>query len=109
MELTQQNSNLEGRTAMRANQRLDFDALRDEASAAVGESGLTQRDLASALGVSPGAMSNALSRSGARFWKLQARIIEHLTPYRIEEEVVRTYRAVRQEKSASDQERNEQR
>jgi len=68
--------------------RMNYDELRERAARAVSESGRTQVRLADELDVSPGAMSRALSESGPKFSNLQRRIIEHLTPYRIEQRVV---------------------
>ena len=72
---------------MRDGTEMDFDALRAEAARAVEASGHTQSDVAGALDVHRSAVSRALKTSGGKFQELQRRIIEHLTPYRIERRV----------------------
>lgn len=68
--------------------KMDHDELRRQAARAAEDADLTQTQLARALGVSPGAVSRALSESGPKFARLQRRILEHLTPYHIRERVV---------------------
>lgn len=67
---------------------MDYEALCEEAARVVAESGYSQTQLADELEVSTGAMSRALSESGPKFSRLQRRILERLTPYRIKEHVV---------------------
>ena len=68
--------------------KLDFDALRAEAMAAPEACGRTQTEIAGELGVHRSAVSRAVKTVGPKFQDLQRRIIEHLTPYRIERRVV---------------------
>lgn len=67
---------------------MDYEALCKEASRAVTESDYSQTQLADELEVSTGAMSRALSESGPKFSRLQRKILERLTSFRIEEQVV---------------------
>lgn len=67
---------------------MDYEALCEEAARVVAESNYSQTKLADELEVSTGAMSRALSESGPKFSRLQRRILERLTPYRIKEHVV---------------------
>lgn len=69
---------------VRHRQILDFEGLRQEASTAIKEAGLSQAEVARALNVSKGAVSRALKEDGPG-WQadLQIRIIEHLTDYQI--------------------------
>lgn len=69
---------------------MDYEALRREATQTVEQSGSTQTEIANELEVTAGALSRALSESGPKFSRLQRRILQHLTPYRIERHVVFT-------------------
>jgi len=80
---------------MRDGTEMDFNALRDEAAAAIEQSGKTQTEIADALDVHRSAVSRALKTAGTKFQELQRRIIEHLTPYRIKRHV--TFKAHRRE------------
>lgn len=81
---------------MRHNQKLTYADLLKEAQEAAATYRGTQAQLATELGVTPGALSQALNTEGGRFIKLQVRVIEKLTDYQIEEEpVVVTFRAVK--------------
>lgn len=73
---------------MQNKMKLDYEELREQAVRAVDESDFTQSRLAMELNVSTGAISRALSESGSKFSSLQQRIIEYLTPYRVEQHVV---------------------
>lgn len=76
------------RIPVRHDQILDYEALREEAAAAVASAvaaGRRQYEIADTLGVSAGALSKALTNAGARFAKLQQRAIDELTPYRVHE------------------------
>lgn len=66
---------------------LTYDMLRQTARDAYQESGITQVELAQALDVSQSSISQALATAGPKFAHLQRRIIEHLTPYKVTEEV----------------------
>ena len=82
---------------MRHNQRLTFEELRDETQAAVEQFAESQSALARELGVTRGAVSRAVKEAGSALSSLQCRIIEHLTGYRVEEEVEVSFRALRKE------------
>ena len=71
---------------MRKGQKLDYEALRREAKAAIEGSGKSQAQVGRELGVSRGAVSRAVKETGSKLASLQRRIIEHLTDYRLEEE-----------------------
>lgn len=71
---------------MRKGQKLDFEALRREALAAIEQSGKSQSQVGRELDVSRGAVSRAVKEAGSKLASLQRRIIEHLTAYRLEEE-----------------------
>jgi len=73
---------------MRDGMEMDYEILCNEAARIFAESNYSQTQLADELEVSTGAMSRALSESGPKFSRLQRRILERLTPYRIEEYVV---------------------
>lgn len=81
---------------MRHNQRLTVEQLRQEAYDAVKGSGRSQVDIARGLGVTEGAVSQAIREKGTRLADLQRRIIEYLTPYTIEREP-QTWRARKSE------------
>ena len=72
--------------AMRHNQRLTVEELREEAFTAISNSGKRQADVARDLDVTEGAVSRALKETGTHLAGLQQRIIEHLTPYQLERE-----------------------
>ena len=76
---------------MRHNERMSLDGLREATAKAVADSGKTQRQVAEDLGVTPGAISRALNETNSALAGLQRRIIEHLTGFRLEEEVRVTY------------------
>jgi predicted transcriptional regulator len=84
------------RPPVRKNQTLTYEELQREAAKAVAESGKRQVDLAESLGVTQGAISQALRRSGSKYSSLQSRIISHLTPFEVEEQVETTFRVLRQ-------------
>lgn len=65
-------------------QELSFEQLRQETAKAVREAPCTQSDLADELDVHKSSVSRAVNRAGPHFWKLQRKIIEHLSPHRIE-------------------------
>jgi predicted transcriptional regulator len=69
---------------MREGTELTPEMLRDEAAAAVERSGQSQAAVARELGVHRSAVSRAVKEVSPNFYKLQRRIIEHLTPYRLE-------------------------
>lgn len=71
---------------MQSGQELDHEALRRETEAAVERSGKSQSQVGRELGVSRGAVSRAVKEAGGKLSNLQCRIIEHLTPYRLDEE-----------------------
>jgi predicted transcriptional regulator len=72
---------------------MDYEQLRAEAAAAVTDAAETQREVAMALGVAESSVSRALKEPGPKFQELQTRIIERLTPYRIERHI--TFKAHR--------------
>lgn len=79
---------------MRQNQTFTgYEELHRLALEAVRDSGKTQAAVAEDLGKSTGAVSRALKEPGSRFASLQKEIVEHLTPYRVEEEL--TFRLVK--------------
>ncbi len=71
---------------MQSGQELDYESLRRETEAAVERSGKSQSQVGRELGVSRGAVSRAVKEAGSKLSSLQCRIIEHLTPYRLDEE-----------------------
>jgi predicted transcriptional regulator len=84
---------------MEAGTTLDYEALR-RATADALATAPTQAAVAEALGVSPSAVGHAKNRTGAKVARMQRRIIEHLTPYRVEEEEprFRIHRRTREER-----------
>ena len=66
---------------------LTYDMLRQTARDAYRDGNATQVELAQALDVSQSSVSQALATTGPKFAHLQRRIIEHLTPYEVVEEV----------------------
>ena len=70
---------------MRHNQTLDYDGLLREAQKAVKDSGETQTAVADRLGVTGPAVNHALKKKGGTYARLQRRIIEELTGFRVEE------------------------
>ena len=71
---------------LRHNETLDYEGLRREAETAAG--GHRQADLAEALGVSQPAVSMALREAGPKRASLQRQIIEALTDFVVEEELL---------------------
>ena len=63
---------------MRKGQVLTYAELHRECAAAVATCGKSQRAIALALGVSDGALSNAVNNAGARYARLQARVLQYL-------------------------------
>lgn len=86
---------------LRHNQHLGYDDLRDEAASAIASYDGTQTALAEELGYTRAYISRAKSESGPQIAKVQAEIIERLTPYRLEEKAVVTFRVVRQSEKGS--------
>jgi phage tail tape-measure protein len=80
---------------MRDGTEMSFTDLRDEAKAAVDDAGKSYAEMGRELDVHRTAVARAVKEAGAKFQKLQRRIIEHLTPYRIERRV--TFKAHRDE------------
>jgi predicted transcriptional regulator len=83
---------------MRDGTEMDHDGLRDAVRDALASADTTQRAVAEALGVSEAAVSMAKREAGSRRTELQRRILEHLTPYTVEERV--TFKARRKDASA---------
>ena len=82
---------------MRHNQRLDYETLCDEAAEAVRLNPKQKQEIAEELGRSAAAISRAIREAGPKFAQLQREIIAHLTDYRVEENVIVEFRAVRKE------------
>lgn len=80
---------------MRHNQLYDYEGLREEARRIFEESGLTQTQLADKMQRSQSVISRALNEPNSAFAKTLREIIDHLSDYRIEEEVEVNFRAVR--------------
>ena len=78
---------------MRHNQRLDFEALRQEAAAAIEHSGQTRAEIARQLDKDRSSITRATKEAGPKFAQLQRDIIGLLTEYRVVEET--QFRAVR--------------
>lgn len=72
---------------MRDGTELSFDELRDETAEAVEESGRSQAEVARELDMHRSAVSRAVKESGPRVQKIQRRVIQHLTPYRVDRHV----------------------
>jgi hypothetical protein len=70
---------------MRDGTTLTFEDLRREAAAALDDADETQSAVAEALGVHRSSVSHARKIAGPRYAELQRRIVEHLTPYAVEE------------------------
>jgi transcriptional regulator with XRE-family HTH domain len=86
---------------MRSGQTLTYEDLRRAVADALDNAGVTQRAVAEALGVSPSAVGHAKNRTGAKVARMQRRILEHLTGYRIEEEPrFLVHRSTREEREA---------
>ena len=66
---------------------MSYDELRQAVARAIEEGGHSQAQIAREIGVTRGAISRAAKESGDTLWKLQARIIEHLTGSIIEKEI----------------------
>ncbi len=80
---------------MRHNQRLDYEALLQEAVAAIEQSGKTRAEIARELNKDRSSITRATKEAGPKLAQLQRDIIALLTEYRIEEDV--QFRAVRKE------------
>jgi predicted transcriptional regulator len=72
---------------MEEGQLLTYQTLCQTARRAYQDSALTQTELADALGVSQSSVSQALSTPGPKFARLQRRVIERLTPFKVTEDV----------------------
>lgn len=86
------------RQAVRHNQALTTTQLWEQTAKAVEESGKSQSAIARELGVSPGAVNHALIKpedESQRYVELQMRILDLLTPYRVEREVAVRFRILR--------------
>ena len=85
------------RPPVRHNQTLTADELRAEAASALAESGRTQTSVADELGVTPAAVSRALSEKedASRFASLLGRIVGALTPYVVTDETTPVFRVTR--------------
>lgn len=70
-----------------ADDLLTFEDLRQQTENAVREAPQTQSALANELGVHRSSVSRAIHQAGPHFWKLQKRIIEHLTSVCIERQI----------------------
>ena len=64
---------------------MDYEELRQEVEAEIERSGKKQVELAKELQVSRGYIWKAIHESGVKVAAIQKRILEHLTPYVIEE------------------------
>lgn len=67
--------------------KVDTDGLRAEAKRAVEESPYSQADVARKLDVTRASVNRALRSKAPRYEKLRCRIVELLTPYRVEKKV----------------------
>ena len=75
-----------------------YETLRDEAKAAVEDSGMQKQDIAQVLDCMPSAISQAIRLTGTKYASLQRRIIGYLTDYQVKEEPVEvTFRVLRKE------------
>ena len=69
---------------MSASEVVDYEGLRDRAAAALKASDYTQHQMAAELGVSRSGIAKAVTKTGARYQKLQIRLIETLTDQVVE-------------------------
>jgi predicted transcriptional regulator len=67
--------------------QLDAEGLREEAEEAIEESSRSQADVARELDVTRASVNQAVRSAAPRYEKLRCRIVELLTPYRVEKEV----------------------
>ena len=74
---------------MRHNQKMNYEQLRDEVRTAV-DAAPSQAEVARSMDISRGAVNRAMKETGPTLAGLQIRILEHLTPYRIEQDAVFT-------------------
>jgi gentisate 1,2-dioxygenase len=85
---------------MRHGTTLTFEDLRRETAEALESADETQSAVAEALGVAPPQITKAKTTTGATYAALQRRILEHLTPYRVEEQPV-TFKARRKTRTGA--------
>jgi predicted DNA-binding protein (UPF0251 family) len=89
-------------TSVRHGAKLGYDELQQEAYRALSTSEYTQQEMADELGVTRAAVGKAVTKPGAKYQRLQMRILEALTDYEVERRehvVFRTWRKDREDRS----------
>jgi predicted DNA-binding protein (UPF0251 family) len=85
------------RPFVRDGSRLTYDELQRLSHAALRQSEYTQQEMADRLDVNRATIGKAVTRSGSRYQRLQMRIVEALTDYRVEREETVRFRTWRQD------------
>jgi hypothetical protein len=86
------------RPTVRHGEKLSYEELQERARTVLNESDWTQREMADELEVTRGAVAKAVTTPGSRYQRLQMRIIEKLTAYRIQREETVHFRPLREDK-----------
>lgn len=85
--------------AVRHGSKLSYEELQEQARTVLNESDWTQREIADELDVTRGSVAKAVTQPGPRYQRLQMRIIERLTDYRMEREETVRFRARRKDRT----------
>jgi hypothetical protein len=83
---------------VRHGEKLSYEDLQEQARAVLNGSDWTQREIADELDVTRGSVAKAVTTPGPRYQRLQMRIIEELTDYRIKREETVHFRPLRKDR-----------
>lgn len=86
------------RPIVRHGEKLSYEELQEQARTVLNESDWTQREIADKLDVTRGSVAKAVTTPGSRYQRLQMRIIETLTDYRIRREEEVHFRPLRKDR-----------
>lgn len=87
---------------VRHGSKLSYEELKDEAHRLARQSPKTYAEIGNELDVSENAVAKAVITAGAKFQKLQARIVELLSEYTVEREVDVRFRTWRKDRQAKE-------
>ncbi|MCS4198178.1 hypothetical protein [Salinibacter ruber] len=90
------------RPTVRHGEKLSYEEMQERAQNVLNGSDWTQREIASELDVTRGAVAKAVTTPGPRYQRLQMQIIETLTDYRMEREETVRFRSVRKDKAGDE-------
>ena len=84
---------------VRHGSKLSYEELKEEAHRLARKSSKTYAEIGDELDVSENAVAKAVTTAGAKFQKLQGRIVELLSEYSVEREVDVQFRTWRKERT----------